>query len=57
MPEHTFLELDFSLKTSASWITWDIGFMLPGFFGILDFVFLGSLGYWISASWVLWDIG
>ncbi|CAB4380030.1 unnamed protein product [Rhizophagus irregularis] len=52
---NTFLELDFGLKTSASWIIWNIGFCLPGFFissfrilykfqlsglfGILDFVF------------------
>ncbi|CAB4420324.1 unnamed protein product, partial [Rhizophagus irregularis] len=41
---NTFLELDFGLKTSASWIIWDIGkFRLPGFF-ILD-------------SWIIWDIG
>ncbi|GBC39230.2 hypothetical protein GLOIN_2v1874888 [Rhizophagus irregularis DAOM 181602=DAOM 197198] len=39
---NTFLELDFGLKTSASWIIWDIGFRLPGFF--------------ISASWIIWDI-
>ncbi|CAB4376736.1 unnamed protein product [Rhizophagus irregularis] len=56
---NTFLELDFGLKTSASWIIWNIGFCLSGFFissfrilykfqlsglfGILDFVFPGFL--------------
>ncbi|CAB4420101.1 unnamed protein product [Rhizophagus irregularis] len=51
---NTFLELDFGLKTSASWIIWDIGFRLPGFFissfRVLYFGFLDYLGYWISAS-------
>ncbi|CAB4421599.1 unnamed protein product [Rhizophagus irregularis] len=58
---NTFLELDFGLKTSASWIIWDIGFRLPGFFisssRVLYFGFLDYLGYWISASWIIWDIG
>ncbi|CAB4401284.1 unnamed protein product [Rhizophagus irregularis] len=56
---NTFLELDFGLKTSASWIIWNIGFclsrffissfrilykfQLSGLFGILDFVFPGFL--------------
>ncbi|PKY19013.1 hypothetical protein RhiirB3_431951 [Rhizophagus irregularis] len=46
MRENTFLELDFSLKISASRVLWDSVFQLPGF-----------LGYWISASQVLWNIG
>ncbi|CAB4490983.1 unnamed protein product [Rhizophagus irregularis] len=32
-----------SSQISASWIIWDIGFCLPGFF--------------ILASWIIWDIG
>ncbi|GET50954.1 hypothetical protein GLOIN_2v1776594 [Rhizophagus irregularis DAOM 181602=DAOM 197198] len=46
---------NFGLKISASRVLWDIGFRLPGFFGILDFGFPGSLGYWILAFRVLLD--
>ncbi|CAB4375386.1 unnamed protein product [Rhizophagus irregularis] len=63
---NTFLELDFGLKTSASWIIWNIGFCLPGFF-ISAFWIIWDIGFclprfclpgfFISDSWIIWDIG
>ncbi|CAB4437196.1 unnamed protein product [Rhizophagus irregularis] len=55
---NTFLELDFGLKISASWVLWILDFGFPGSFGywisasgffeILDFGFPGSFGYWVN---------
>ncbi|RGB33574.1 hypothetical protein C1646_669234 [Rhizophagus diaphanus] len=51
---NTFLELNFGLKTSASWIIWDIGFWLLKFFGILDFI-LWNIGFWLPGFFEILD--